>query len=340
MARFPMRNRLLIAPALLLCLLVGGTAGYRFIWGLGTVDALYMTVITVSTVGFSEIGGELSDSAHLFTILLIFSSIGLVGFSVTSIASFVLEGELNNILRGRKMDKRIAGLTDHFILCGAGPTGLSVAHEFAEIGRPFVVIEHNREVVEHSLEPAGIAYVMGDATEDDTLRLAGVEKARGLLALMDDDRDNVFAVLSARSLNPNLRIIARAKEPENEHKMQKAGADQVVMTDAIGGMRMASVMLRPSVVTFLDKMLRMDGALRMEEATIAAGSDLVGKSLVEAQINQKAETLVVAIQRADGGYEFNPRAASVLKAKDVLIVMGNQEQCAKLGAMTRGRGGM
>lgn len=229
------------------------------------------------------------------------------------------------------MDKRIANLREHVILCGSGPTGKYIAEELFKTQTPFVVIERESDAIHHLLQVGDILHLHGDATQDETLLLAGIERATGLFAVLGEDKDNVFIVLSARALNPGLRIVARVIEEENAEKLRKAGADETVSPNAIGGLRMASVMLRPTVVNFLDEMLRVtEQTLRMEEVNLDAASSLVGHTLREASIRARTGLLVVALKSPDGVYHFNPEPETLLKTDDVLIVIGTPEQLSTL----------
>ncbi|MBP8974446.1 MAG: NAD-binding protein [Anaerolineae bacterium] len=326
------RHQTRLYRALLLMALVvgGGTAGYVLLEGWDLLDALYMTVITMATVGYAETR-PLSDSGRIFTIGLIVASISIAGYAISTIISFVVEGEFYRALRERHMDQRIARLTDHIILCGGGRTGRPIASELHQTRTPFVVIEQDPAVIGEIRQHGDLLYLQGDATQDDTLHLAGIARARGLIAALGDDKDNVFIVLTARSLNPRLRIVARANDDANMSKLIKAGANEVVSPNLIGGLRMASVMLRPAVVVFLDQMLRVpDQTLRVEEIHVAHVPALAGKTLAEADVAGRTGMIVLAIQPAQGGYRFNPSPDTLLQASDILIVIGTPEQIARL----------
>src|SRR5262249_31534372 len=232
-----------------------GTLGYHFLEGWSLLDALFMTVITMATVGYGEIH-PLSQNGRIFTIFLILGSVATVGYAVSVIGAFIIEGELYQAIRGRRMDRRITSLRDHIIICGGGHVGKYVVQECFKTRTPFVLIEQDQDALQDVGEVGDLLHLQADATEDETLRLAGIDRARGLVATLGDDKDNVFIVLTARALNPKLRIVGRVIEEKNAEKLRKAGADEVVSTNAIGGLRIASVMLRPAVVTFLDEMLR------------------------------------------------------------------------------------
>lgn len=324
------RFRLLRALLMIVTIAVVGTLGYYILEDWSLLDALYMTIISMTTVGYGETR-ELTEVGRIFTMLLLVSSVGTAGYAVSTLASFIVEGEFNRILRGRRMDRRIAKLRDHIILCGSGPTGRYVAEELFKTQTPFVVIEREPSGVQYLLQIGDIIYLEGDATQDETLLLAGIKRASGLIAVLGEDKDNVFVVLSARALNPDLRIVARLIEEDNAEKLRKAGADEIVSPNAIGGLRIASVMLRPTVVSFLDEMLRVsEETLRVEEVHIDHAPALVGKTLGTADIGRRAGLLVVARKSYDGEYQFNPGAHTMLQKGDILIVIGTREQIAAL----------
>ncbi len=315
---------------LLLGVVVVGTLGYHVLEGWQWLDALYMTIITMGTVGYGETH-PLDAQGRIFTIFLIVASLGIAGYAITTLGTFIVEGELYQIIRGRRMDKRITNLTNHIIVCGGGRVGRAIADECHKTRTPFVLVEQDQDALQHVLELEEVLYLQGDATEDETLRLAGIERARGLIAALGEDKDNVFIVLSARSLNPKLRIVARATDEKNIEKLHKAGADEVVSPNTIGGLRMASVMLRPTVVTFLDQMLRVSSqTLRIEEVHVDKVPGLVGKTLAGADIRQRIGMLVVALKSQDGMQQFNPSGQTMLKSGDILIVMGTPDQIAAL----------
>lgn len=332
----PYPFRFLYALFLLVAVLGGGTLGYCLLEGWNVLDALYMTVITMATVGYGETH-PLDPAGKAFTIGLIIISIGSAGYVVSTLAAFIVEGEFFRLIQEHRMDQRIARLTDHIILCGGGRIGRYIADEFYRTGAPFVLIEKGADTLESALEIGDFPYLHADATQDEALRMAGIERARGLVAALGEDKDNLFVVLSARVLNPKLRIIARVSDEENASKLRIAGADEVISPNAIGGLRMASVMLRPAVVTFLDEMLRVPGqTLRVDEVHIENVPQFIGKTLRETDIGRRTGMLVMAIKSAESGYQFNPGANTVLKAGDILIVVGTREQIAKLHETTAG----
>jgi voltage-gated potassium channel len=324
------RSRLFYSVILLVGVVIVGTLGYHILEGWPWLDALYMTIITMGTVGYGETH-PLDANGRIFTMFLIIASLGIAGYALTTVGTFIVEGELYQVIRGRRMDKRITNLSNHVILCGGGRVGRSVADECHKTRTPFVVIEQDEVALQHVLELDDIPYLQGDATQDEILLLAGIERAKGLIAALGEDKDNVFIVLSARSLNPRLRIVARATEEKNIGKLRKAGADEVVSPNVIGGLRMASVMLRPTVVNFLDQMLRVTGeTLRVEEVHVDKVPGLVGKTLAGADIRQRYGMLVVALRSREGRHQFNPSGQTLLQSGDILIVMGTPEQIAAI----------
>lgn len=325
-------RRLRVAFLLLLATLLAGVAGYHRLEGWSTFDALYMTVISVATVGYGETH-PLSPAGRAFTIALIITGVGVLTYGVTAATAFVVEGTLTNLIGRRKMEADIGKLRDHVIVCGAGETGRYIAEELLKTRVPFVVIDKDGDRLT-SLETLGrVLSIAGDATQDDILARAQILHAKGLIAALPQDRDNVFAVLTARALNPRLRIVSKAIEPGSRPKLAKAGADATVSTNFIGAMRMASELIRPTVVSFLDTMLRADGGnVRIEEVTLPPGSTLVGRTLREAAIYEHAGLLVMAVGKHQA-YEFNPSPEFRLQAGDGLIVCCSPEQQAKLRAL-------
>jgi voltage-gated potassium channel len=328
-------RRLRDAVVLIVAIFIIGVVGYQLIEKWSFLDSLYMTVITLATIGYGETN-PLTTQGRVFTIALILSGLGIMGYGLGITATFIVEGELRRLLRRRSMQKKIEKLTNHFIICGAGETGHYVVQEFIKTKTPFVVIENNLEKIKEMRETADICYVTGDATKDATLKEAGIERARGLISALHNDKDNLFVVLTARALNSRLRIVSRVIEAESEHKLKAAGADEVVSPNFIGGMRMASVMIRPAVVSFLDIMLRQQNmTLRLEEVLINDGSWLIGHKLVDTKIDYHTGLIVIAIKRGED-YVYNPPPDTKVERGDNLIVMGDVDQVRKLKDLVTG----
>jgi voltage-gated potassium channel len=250
-------RRFVVSLLLLLVLTLGGTLAYMQLEGWSFTDALYMAVITISTVGFGEVRA-LSPMGEVFTIAYIFFSVVLVGFAGASITAFLVQGELRALMKGRRMQHRIDHLKDHYIICGCGAVGREIVQEFHEEGVPYVVIELNAEDAEVPRN-IDVPVLEGDATSDEVLLLAGIERAKGLISALHDDPQNVFVTLSARQLNPKLQIVSRASEEGTESKLLRAGADRVISPFEIAGRRMAATVLRPHVLSFLDVLFRQGG---------------------------------------------------------------------------------
>jgi voltage-gated potassium channel len=309
---------------------------------LSWVDAAYMTLITLTTVGYTEVTpagvDRLTPEARVFTMAILLAGMGILLYVFSSATAFIVEGELSDIFRRRNMEKKIAELEGHTIVCGIGHIGRYVIEELIKTLRPFVVVDNNKEEIDRYRELLGeFLYVLGDASEDVVLQQAGIMRASGLVTTFGDDKMNLFVTLSARNLNPRVRIVARAVDPQSVEKLKRTGADSVVSTNLIGGMRMISELVRPAVVGFLDIMLRdQRKTLRVEEAKIGEGSELVGMTLGEAAIQERTTMAVVAIR--DGQtkeYVYLPAADTILKAGDDLIVMGDVSRLSDLKKLAR-----
>lgn len=320
----------------LLFIFISGITGYMIIEKWPFLDSLYMTVITLTTVGFMEVQ-PLSSAGRLFTIFILITGFGVILYGFGVITAFFVEGELMGILRRRKMQKKISKLNKHYIICGYGDMGRCVVDEFIKTNNPFVVIEKNDGEIQMLQERAqDLLYIAGDASSDAILETAGISQAKGLITAFSSDKDNLFVVLTARSLNPDLRIVTRCVEEESERKLRTAGANAVVSAHSIGGMRIASEMLRPTVVSFLDVMLReKDEVFRVEEAVIEKGSKVDNVTLKEANILNDIGLIIIAIKDSETGrYIYNPNLDIRLKEKDTLIVLGRVEQAEKLRKYT------
>jgi len=291
-----------------------------------------MTVITLSTVGFQEVR-PLSDTGRVFTAGLIIVGIGTVGYGFGNLAAFFIEGEMKELFRTHKMEKIIKKLHDHIIICGYGDEGRHAGEEFDRSRVPYLIIEKDADLVEKLHNEDRLA-IHGDATDDEVLLKAGIERAKGLIAAVPEDSENVFVTLTARGFNPNLTIVARAANESTIDKLFRAGATKVISSSEIGGKRMASVLLRPSVVNFLDVIMHdQELALRLEEITVNEKSNFAGKSIRDLRIRERTGAMVIAFKREGMPIQINPPAESTLHFGDVLIVMGNDSQVDDLGRL-------
>lgn len=302
-----------------------GTVGYVLIEGWSIFDALYMTVITIGTVGYGETR-PLTTEGRAFTIGLIFIGIGAFTYALSSITAFVVEARVFDLWGKRRMERRIAALTDHVIVCGGGDTALHIARELDQTRTPFVVIESDPTQAERL---RGVAtdplFIVGDASETESLTRARIGTARGLIAALPDDKDNLYTVLEARELNPTARIVTRLVNEEARQRLTKAGADAIVPMRRIGALRIASEMLRPHVVSVLDVMLREPGAMRVQE--IPVGGKAAGKTLASLKLQERAGITVFAMREAgDLHHRFNPPPDCVLNEGDILIACAEPEQ--------------
>jgi len=319
------RERLLQIVILLVGVLALGTLGYQLIEGWTPFDALYMTVITVSSVGFMEVH-QLSPTGRVFTMILIVIGLGTMAYGLGTITAFWVEGDLSHIWEKRLMERRIASLKAHVIVCGGGETGRAIARELLATRTPFVVIEMDaaQEAALRKLGP-DFLYILGDATDPAVMREAHVESARGLIACMPSDKDNLFTMLTARELNGQVRIVTRVGSEDSRSKLLRAGADAVVSSKTIGALRLASEMLRPHVVSVLDAMLREPSAVRVEEVPV--GAAVAGRALGTLKLQERAGVIVFAMRAGtDRLHVFNPPADRLLQAGDVLIACADHDQ--------------
>ncbi|MBI4689168.1 MAG: potassium channel protein [Nitrospirae bacterium] len=315
-----MIKRLLFALILLVIVIVSGTLGYMLIEKWRFLDSFYMTVITIASVGFMEVN-PLSQQGRIFTIFLIIFGMGILLFGISTFTAFLVEGELSEILRRRKMEKSISGLTGHYIVCGIGTIGRHIIEELHQTGRNFVAIDTSEDVCRESAG-RGMLVIKGDSTSSSVLRSANAAKAKGVFCSLHTDAENLLLILTAKGINPSLRIVSKAEEDESEEKMVRAGADGVVLPKHIGGLRMASAMVRPEAVSFLDTMLKgQEETYRVEDVSITEDSIFAGKTLKESGLPEKRGLSVVAVKKKER-YVFNPSGDERLDAGDALILIG------------------
>lgn len=313
------RNKIMLSAALILLLISAGTVGYVFIEGWDFLDSLYMTITTLTTVGFGEVH-PLSRIGRVFTIALIVGGVGTVFYALGTIAKFMLEGEFEEIFGRKRLEKRIKELREHFIVCGYGRMGKIICRELKEKNISFVVIEKKPEAL---IGGQDVLLVEGDATRDEILKEVQIGRARGLISVLPTDAENLYVVLSARGLNPRLMIVARAGEEGSEQKLVRAGADRVVSPYYIGGLRIAHTVLKPAVVDFIEFATKSGNIdLQMEEITIQDNSGLVGLTLDECGIGRELGIIVVAIKQGSGEMRFNPTYRTAIRTGDTLIALG------------------
>jgi len=309
-----------------------GILGYVLIEGWPVLDAAYMVVITLFTIGFSEVR-PLSSVGRTFTMAIAILGVGTAVYAAGRAVELIVEGEMSGYRKRRRMTKKITEMRNHYIICGYGRVGHQVTEALHASRAPFVIVDSKAETVEE-LEPRDIPHLIGDATSNETLITAGIERARALIACSDSDVANVYITLSARSLNPKLYIVARAGIRDTEKKLLIAGANRVISPYFIAGIRMAALATRPVISDFLE-LVTHGGQLEfnLHELSIGAHSRLAGKTLQEAAIRSTSGALVLAIRRADGSFDLQPRASSMIHQGDVLVVIGTDEQISLLQAM-------
>ena len=330
MIRF--RRRLIAIIIALLLVLAGGTAGFVLIEHYPPFDAFYMTLITITTVGYAEVH-PLSHAGRIFNSFLIMFGVTILLLAVGGMTQAIIELELNQYFSKRRTRKMIDALHDHYIVCGFGRVGRGAAAELQRAGVAFLVVDKNEDRVEWAIR-SGMLAVLADATDDQNLKEAGVLRAKGLIATLQSDADNLFVILSAKALKPSLLVSARINSEQSEKKMRLAGADYVFAPYDITGNRMAQVMLKPHVFQFIDFTTKGMGLdVGIEQVRVPPGSEFVSKSLMEAQIRRDTGVIVLAIRKADGRMIFNPPAEAAIEAGDHLIVMGEAQNLRQLEHM-------
>jgi voltage-gated potassium channel len=335
----PMFRRLAYAVLAIVVVVMGGGIGYYILgdgkWSFG--DCLYMTIITVTTVGYAEVldGMDHVHYARAFTAVLLIFGTGSIVFFASTITAFIIEGDLRNYLFASKLKKRMKRMKDHVVVCGAGSTGRNVIEELLTTGVPVVAIdtqEAELKEIADKFPKAEFAFIVGDATDDDIIAQTNLPAARGLVAALSSDKDNLYLTVAARQLNPTSRIVARCAEMSHVEKIRRSGADAVVSPNFIGGMRLVSELLRPAVVRFLDDMLRdRRAAYRIEEVTLGERVGELGNTLREARVRERFGMTVLAMQKKDDPmWTYNPDASEKISPGMTLVVLGSAEQVAAL----------
>jgi voltage-gated potassium channel len=334
-----LRTRLIGGLIALIVVLAAGTVGYWLLgdgrWSLN--DCFYMTVITLTTVGYAEVLEDFEHVAYAreFNVLLIVFGMGAFLYFVSNLTAMIVEGDLRAALRKTRMRKTIQNLQDHYVVCGTGSTGRHIIEELIATQRTVVAIDLSEEKLEGLSEKsggakAGFYYIAGDATDDDVLAAANTAHARGIVAALANDKDNLFLVVTVRQLNAKARLVARGSDLKVLEKLKRAGADTVVSPNYIGGMRMVSELVRPAVVRFLDVMLKDSKGMRIEEVEITAASKYAGRTVEDTHIRTEAGVSILALREPSGSYVYNPEKDQRITAGMTLVVLGEAAAAAKL----------
>jgi voltage-gated potassium channel len=322
-----------IALGLLLAAITMGVIGYMVIIdGLSFTDALYMTIQTISTVGFNEIVDNPDNATKIFTIFLILTSFGIFVYAITTLTRYVISGAIGHYYKSRKVRNKIQQLKDHVIVCGYGRNGVQAVTELIEHDVPIVVIENDENTMEKILENPHLLYVHGDATQDEVLGMCQAENARALITTLPVDADNLFVVLTAKELNPAMTIISRASNENSYMKLKRAGATNIIQPDRIGGQRMAKLVAQPDVIEFLDYiMLQSAENVTLEEVNCSKlHSCFEGRSIRELDIRNESGANIIGLKRNDNSFTINPLPEIQLSSLDKLFVLGTPSQVERL----------
>ncbi len=326
------KTRLQLSVGAILGLIGFGTVGLKLLLGLPWFDCFYFTLYTVTTIGYGELPG-MTDQARWFTVILIVLGVTTIGYALSAAAKAVVESELVSTFGKRKMFKDISKLRDHYIVCGSGRIGSRVIREIARRNCEFVIIESDEQIAER-LMSLGYYVLMGDATNDEVLRGAGIEAARGLVTAVSSDPDNLYITLTARDLNKDLMIVSRANDESAVKRLIKAGANKVVSPSITGSNQMAQMLLRPAVADFIELATMTEHLeLVMEQAEIGEGSPFIGRALKDTSIRADLNVIIIAIKRAEGDMIFNPSADTVIHLKDALVAIGSHDNLEALEKM-------
>ncbi len=328
-----LKSKLYRAIALLFLLLAVGVYGFYNLEKMSLIDALYMTVITITTVGFGEVV-PLSQEARLFTVFLILVSVVVLGYAITVLTEYIIEGELFKNLKYKRVQKKILQLKGHTIVCGYGRNGKQAVSKLLQYDKEVVVIENDEKMIEE-LDEADITYIKGDAVKDEVLQQAGLKNAANLITTLPSDADNLFVVLSARQQNKNLNIVSRASDDTTDNKLRIAGANNIIMPDKIGGDHMASLIVTPDIIEFVDKLsINSDNTTYIKEILIDdLPPEFTSKSIRDLDLRRKTGCLIIGYKTPDNEYIINPDANITMKPHAKLIVLGNAQQVKKLNEM-------
>ena len=330
-----MNKRLVIAFALLFLTLMIGATGYHLLEGFDFFKALYLTVVTISTVGYGDVYAR-STGGMLFTVFLIIAGVGTMFYTVGLVAETIVEGRLRAIMGKGKLKRIIKRMKNHYIICGCGRIGFLICRELAAEKVPFVVIERNPEVIQR-IEDEGFLCYHGDSTNDKSLIEAGIKQAKGIVCVLPTDAENLYVILTAKELNPDVFVLSRSEEEQSEHRLLRAGADRVISPYTLGGMRMAMAILRPAMLDFIEITTRRQSLeLRMAEMSVGDGSVVAGKTLEESEIRQNFGLIIVAVKKDSGKMVFNPAASYPIESGDKLIALGEDDNVMRFTKVCAG----
>jgi len=321
-------KRLKFAVLALLAIFIIGTLGFHFIEGWSLTESLYTTVITLSTVGYGDFYPE-TDGGRFFTVILVIFGVGTMLYTIGLLTEAMVEGRLKTLMGRGKLEKMIKKLNHHYIICGCGRIGYLICKELSQEKIDFVIIDDNPEIIQ-KIGEEGFIYYKGDATQDKTLIAAGIKRAKGIVCALPSDAQNLYVILTAKELNPDIYVLSRSEEIESEHRLLRAGADRVISPYILGGTRMAMAISRPAMLDFIEITTRRQSLeLRMDEIDICAGSPVIGKSLEESEIRQRYGLIIVAVKKESGQMIFNPLASYVISQGDKLIALGEDDNVTK-----------
>lgn len=321
-------KKLRIAVLGLILIFIIGTIGYHNIEGWSLAESLYMTAITLSTIGYGDFY-PVTDVGRFFTVLLVIFGVGTMLYTIGLLTETMVEARLQSLMGKGKVEKMINKLNNHYIICGCGRIGFLICKELTAEKVPFVVIENNPEIIQ-KIESEGFIYYKGDAAQDKTLIAAGIKRAKGIVCALPTDPENLYVILTAKELNPDIYILSRSEELESEHRLLRAGADRVMSPYTLGGMRMAMAITKPAMLDFIEITTRRQSLeLRMEEVSVCEGSKFVGKSLEESEIRQQYGLIIIAVKKDTGQMIFNPMANYVISTCDKVIALGEDKDVSR-----------
>jgi voltage-gated potassium channel len=324
-----MTNNLKTALIIIAALIAVGSVGFHVIEGWGLLESIYVTVMTLTTVGYGDFAPQ-SRTGMVFTMALVAVGVGTMLYTVGLVAQTMVEGRLMNLMGRGKMEKAIEKMSNHYIICGCGRIGMLITRELAAEKVPFVVVDNRPGVIER-LQEEGVVFLQGDATHDKSLIDAGIKRAKGIVCVLPTDAQNLYVILTAKELNPDIWVLARSEEEQSERRLLRAGADRVISPYTLGGNRMAMAILRPAMLDFIEITTRRQSLeLRMDELPICEGSPIIGKSLEESEIRQRYGLIIVAVKKDSGKMIFNPMASYLIESGDKLIALGEEDNVTKL----------